>query len=60
MIKTLKLNPDNRTEHEIELDRARIFAWPLSIFKATPEKPLSICDKEPENEVYRDGFNLIS
>lgn len=35
-------------------------AWPLSIFKATPEKPLSICDKEPENEVYRDGFNLIS
>ncbi|OGV28955.1 MAG: hypothetical protein A3E88_03740 [Legionellales bacterium RIFCSPHIGHO2_12_FULL_35_11] len=29
-------------------------AWPLSIFKANPEKLLSY--KEPENEIYRDRF----
>lgn len=34
-------------------------AWPLSIFSAKPTKPLSISYKE-EDEVSRDGFNLIS
>lgn len=42
------------------IPNSSLVAWPLSMFKATPEKPLSICDKEPENEGYRDGFNLIS
>lgn len=32
-------------------------AWPLSIFKAIPTKPLSILDKEPDNEEYREEFN---
>lgn len=55
---------ENQDSRMIALPRAipnsSSVAWPLSIFKATTEKPLSICDKEPENEVYRDGFNLIS
>lgn len=35
-------------------------AWPLSIFKVKPTKSLSLCDKEPVDEVSREGFNLIS
>ncbi len=35
-------------------------AWPLSIFTAKPTIPLSILDKEPDDETYSEGFNLIS
>lgn len=35
-------------------------AWPLSIFKTSPTKSLSLRDKEHDSESYQEGFNLIS
>lgn len=35
-------------------------AWPLSIFTPKPTKSLSILDKEQDDEIYSEGFNLIS
>ena len=35
-------------------------AWPLSIFTPKPTKSLSILDKERDDEIYSERFNLIS
>lgn len=35
-------------------------AWPLSVFTPKPTKSLSILDKEQDDEIDREGFNLIS